>query len=107
MALIPFQMCVNEKNGFEGEEEEVSRTDQRAGVGRVRGVLLQEAGQAKVRHLADQVAVDEDVAGGQVSVDVAHFRQILHPGGDAAQHSHQLDGSELAVVELRRQKNKK
>ena len=31
---------------------------------------------------------------------VAHLRQVLHARGDAPKHAHQLDGSELAVVQL-------
>ena len=81
-------------------------SNQGAGVGRVRGVLLQEARQAEVRHLAHQVAVDQNVTGSQVSVDVAHLGQVLHARGDATQHTHQLDGSELAVVELNRREKK-
>lgn len=83
------------------------QTHQRAGVGGVGGVLLQEAGQAEIRHFAHQVAVDQDVPGGQVSVDVAHFCQVLHAGGNAPQHPHQLDGSKLAVVHLPKKQEEK
>ena len=76
------------------------RTHQGAGVGGVGRVVLQEARQAEVRHLADQVAVDQDVAGGQVAVDVVHVTQVLHPRRDASQHAHQLDHRELPVVLL-------
>lgn len=61
---------------------------------------MQVAGQAKVGHFTHQVAVDQDVASGQVAVDVVHLRQIFHPGRDAAHHPHQLDHRELAIVLL-------
>jgi hypothetical protein len=38
------------------------------------GVILQHPGHAKVRHLADQVAVYQDVPGSQVSMHIAHIR---------------------------------
>ena len=53
-------------------------THQGAGVGGVRRVVLEEAREPKVGHLAHQVAVDQDVAGGQVAVHVVHVRQVLH-----------------------------
>lgn len=34
-------------------------------------------------------------------MDVAHLREVFHARGDAAEHPHQLDGRELAVVKLR------
>lgn len=40
------------------------------GVRRIR-VVLEDPGQPKVRHFTHQVAVDQDVPSGQVSVDVA------------------------------------
>ncbi|TNN78175.1 hypothetical protein EYF80_011680 [Liparis tanakae] len=75
-------------------------------VGRLR-VVLQNPTQAKVGHLTHQVAVDQDVPSCQVSVDVAHVGQVLHPGGDAAQHAHQLDHRELTVVFLQAQSRRK
>ena len=63
-------------------------------------VILQHSGQTEVRHLTHQVAVDQDVAGSQVSVDVAQVRQIGHPGRNAAQQPDQLDDGELAVMSL-------
>ena len=75
-------------------------THQGAGVGGIWRVVLQESRQAKVGHLADQVAVDQDVACGQVAVDVVHVGQVLHARGDATQHAHQLDHCELTVVLL-------
>ena len=38
------------------------------------GVILEDAGEAEVRHFADQVAVDQDVAGSQVPVHVTQVR---------------------------------
>ncbi len=64
------------------------------------GVILQYSGQAKVRHLTHQVAVDQDVAGSQVSVDVAQVRQVGHTGRNTTQQSDQLDDGELAIVPL-------
>lgn len=68
-------------------------------------IVLQHPGQAEVRHFALHVVVDEDVAGSQVSVDVAHLCQVLHARSNATQHTNQLDGCELAVVQLRRGQN--
>lgn len=51
-------------------------------------------------HLADQVGVHQDVSSCQVSVDVAHVREVLHPRCDPPQHPHQLDGGELSIVYL-------
>lgn len=63
-------------------------------------VILQHAGHAKVRDFADQVAVDQDVASGEVAVHVAHVRQVLHPWANATQHPHQLDDCEPAIILL-------
>ena len=69
------------------------------GVGSVR-VVLQHPGQAEVRHFTHQVAVDQDVPGRQISVDVAHVGEVFHAGGDATQNTHQLDDGELAIILL-------
>ena len=69
------------------------------GVGSV-GVVLQHPGQAEVRHFTHQVAVDQDVPGRQISVDVAHVGEVFHARGDATQHTHQLDDGELGIVFL-------
>ena len=66
------------------------------------GVVLQHAGHAEVRHLAHQVAVDQDVPGGQVAVDVAHVGEVLHARRDSPQDAHQLDHRETTVVLLQR-----
>lgn len=71
------------------------------------GVILQDSGQAEVRHLTHQVAVDQDVAGSQVAVDVAQVRQVGHSCRDAAQQPNQLDDGELAVVSLQEQNDEK
>lgn len=71
------------------------------------GVILQDSGQAKVRHLTHQVAVDQDVAGGQVAVDVAQVRQVGHACRNATQQPNQLDDGELAVVSLQEQNEDK
>lgn len=63
-------------------------------------VVLQDAGHAEVRHFADQVAVDQNVASSEVPVHVAHVRQVLHPWANATQHPHQLDDCESAIVLL-------
>lgn len=64
------------------------------------GVVVDHPGQAKVGHFAYEVAVDQDVARGQISMDVAHVGEVAHPRRDAPQHPHQLDDRELAVVFL-------
>lgn len=70
------------------------------------GVVLQHSRQAKVGHLALQVVVDQDVARGQIAVNVAHVGEVLHARGDATQHAHKLEGCHLTVVVLRDNKNK-
>lgn len=64
------------------------------------GVVVDHPGQAEVGHFAYEVAVDQDVARGQISMDVAHVGEVAHPRRDAPQHPHQLDDRELAVVFL-------
>lgn len=64
------------------------------------GVIVDHSGQAEVGHFTDQVTVDEDVARRQVAMDVTHVRQIAHAGGDATQHTYQLDHCELPIVFL-------
>lgn len=71
------------------------------------GVIVDHSGQAEVGHFTDEVAVDEDVARRQVPVHVAHVREVAHPGGDAAQHTDQLDYRELPVMLLSGKKNQK
>ena len=73
------------------------------GVGGVR-VVLQDSGQAEVRHLTHQVAVDQDVACSQVPVDVAQVCQVGHASCNATQHAHQLDDGELTIVPLDKSK---
>lgn len=63
-------------------------------------IVLQHPGQAEVRHFALHVVVNEDVAGSQVSVDVAHVREVLHACSDATQHAHQLEGRNLTIMVL-------
>lgn len=63
-------------------------------------LVLQHSGQAEVWHFALQGGVHQDVASSQVSVNVTHFREVLHACSDAAQHPHQLEWQELAVVVL-------
>ena len=53
------------------QNSEVRGQSYRSGVCSLR-VVLQDSGQAEVRHLTHQVAVDQDVARCQVSVNVAH-----------------------------------
>lgn len=71
----------------------------RGGVGAFR-VVLQHARQPEVGHFALQLAVDEDVAGGQVAVDVVHVGEVLHALRDATQHAHQLVRGQLTIVVL-------
>lgn len=63
-------------------------------------VIVDHSGQPKVGHFTDEVAVDEDVACCQVAVHVAHVGEVAHAGGNATQHTDQLDHRELAVVFL-------
>jgi len=39
-------------------------------------VILQDSGQTKIRHFAYKVTVDQDITSCQVTVDVAHVRQV-------------------------------
>lgn len=59
--------------------------------------VVQETGQAKVRHLATQVLAHQDVPGSQVSVDVIVLTEVLHAGCYAQQHVHQRPRSQLAL----------
>ncbi|XP_029801760.1 ephrin type-A receptor 2 [Suricata suricatta] len=86
------------ENGADGNKDSGPST-YAGGVGGL-GVILQHAGQAEVGHLADQVAVDEDVAGSQVAVDIVHVGQVLHASRNAPEHAHQLQHAELAVLLL-------
>lgn len=81
-------------------------TNQRACVSGVSGGVVQKARQAKVGDLADQVAVDQDISGGEVSVNIVHVWQILHACSDAAQHPDQLCHCEAPVVQLQARKKK-
>ena len=69
------------------------------GVGTFGGALNFSA-QSKVGDFADELSVDEHIAGGQVSVDVVDFRQVLHAESDAAEHRQELKHLELAIVGL-------
>lgn len=40
--------------------------------------VIQEAGQAKVRHLAAQVLIHQDVPGSQVSMDIIVATEAVH-----------------------------
>lgn len=79
-------------------------TYQGAGVGGVRRIVLQVAREAKVRHFAHQVAVDQDVPGSQISVHVIHLRKVLHPSSNSSEHPHQLDHCELPVILLQQER---
>ncbi len=70
-------------------------------------VVLQDSRQAEVWHFADQIAVDQDVASCQVSVNIAHVWQILHTRGDATQHADQLDACKLGIMFLKKEERKK
>ncbi len=58
------------------------------------------AAESKVGDFADELRVDQDVASSQVTMNVIHFRQILHAESDAAQHAQQLEHLELAIIGL-------
>lgn len=73
-----------------------AQTDQR-GVDRLHLVVQQGA---EARHFAHQATVDQHLVSGQAAVDEAHLRQVLHPRGNGAQHVHQLQSAELALVLL-------
>lgn len=77
-------------------------TDQQACVSGVSWSVVQETWEAEVGDLADQVAVDQDIAGGEVSVNVVHVWQVLHPCSYASQHPNQLCHGEASIIQLRR-----
>lgn len=64
-----------------------------------RGLNL--ATEPEVSDLTNERGIDENVASRQVTVDVVHLRQVLHPGRNAPQHPHQLKHLELPVVHLK------
>lgn len=74
-------------------------TAHRGGVGCIR-VVLQHPGEPEIGHLADQVAVNQDIAGGQVAVDVAQVREVAHAGAHASEHAYQLRDGELPIMSL-------
>lgn len=69
------------------------------------GIVLQHPWQTKVRDFTLQGVVNKDVPGGQVTVDVAHVRQVLHACSDATQHAHQLEGAKLSIMILTAKKH--
>ena len=69
---------------------EILRKDEQSKMWLYLALILRKLPEPKVCNLADELGVDEDVAGGQVTVYVAHLGQVLHPVGDAAHHSNQL-----------------
>lgn len=60
-----------------------------------------ESGQAKVRHLTDQVGVDQHVSGCQVTVDKVSLREVTHPCTNSPEHANKLEDAELALVLLK------
>lgn len=83
-----------------GQNKTSQGTYQGAGVGRVGRIILQIAREAKVRHFAHQVAVDQDVPGSQISVHIIHLCKVLHPSSNSSEHPHQLDHCELPIILL-------
>lgn len=60
-----------------------------------------ESGQAKVRHFADQVGVDQHVPGCQVPVDKVPLREVPHPCTNASEHPDELQDAKLALILLK------
>ena len=89
-----------QREPVEADEKEWNARRYPSGVGAL-CCALDLAAQSEIGDLADELRVDEDVAGGQVAVDVVHLAEVLHAEGDAAQHAQQLQHLELAVVGLR------
>lgn len=100
MVELVIRPICDKLSGLQGSGTHSDVTHQGACVSGVSGSVVQEARQAKIGDLADQVAVHQDISGGEVSVHVIHVRQVLHPCGDAAQHPHQLRHCEAPVVQL-------
>lgn len=63
-------------------------------------IVLQDPGEAKVGDFTLQCVVYEDIAGSQVTVDVAHVRKIFHSCSDASHHPNKLEGGKLPIVIL-------
>lgn len=59
--------------------------------------VVQEAGQAEVRHLAAQALTHQDVPGGQVPVDIIVVTEVVHASCYALQHGHQLPRGQLVL----------
>lgn len=60
-----------------------------------------ESGQAEVRHLTDQVGVDQHVPCSQVPVDKVSLSEVTHPRTDSSEHPDKLEDAELALVLLK------
>lgn len=67
---------------------------------RALGGALDLPAEPEIGYFAHQLSVDQHVTGGQVSVHVVHFAEILHAGRDAPQHAHQLEYLKFPVVGL-------
>ena len=53
-------------------------------------VIFEASGKAEVRNFAYEVAIDEHVTCGKITMDVVHVGQVLHTNGNSTQHSHDL-----------------
>lgn len=63
-------------------------------------VVLQHAGQSKVRHFTHQISIYQNVSCCKVSVHIVHFREILHPRSNATHHAQKLNHCKLAIMFL-------
>lgn len=60
-----------------------------------------ESRQAKVRHFADQVGVDQHVPSCQVPVDKVSLWEVTHPRTNSSEHPNKLEDAELALILLK------
>lgn len=65
-------------------------------------VVLQHPGQTEVRHFTHQVVIHKNISCCQVPVDIADVGQVHHTGGNATQHTNQLDHGEVPVMLLQK-----
>lgn len=89
-----------DKNTSEHQNFTVQATQTHPGGVGALVVILQHARQTKIRNFTLQVAVDQDVPGCQVTVHVAHIREVLHASSDPTQHPHELIGRNLSITSL-------
>lgn len=67
-------------------------------------IILQDTWEAEIWHFALQVAVNQNIPCCEVSVNVAHVREVFHPSSYSTQHPYQLIWRDLSITVLRENK---